>query len=537
MKATQYFGRAVLRRRPNSGKGGMALLARFVGGDIAPPYQPPFRVFRSFIFVLFAVFAATPAFSQIQQSWVRTYNNGIPSANHQALKMALDTNGNIYITGFSQNTNGNLGYATIKYAPNGNQLWAARYDSTNYLTAQPTGIALDRQSNTIVIGNAVTVKYDAQGNTSWILPYNGAGVAADSSNAVYITGINGNYTTMKFDPSGSNLWSRTFTSAGPCGAQTINVSASNNIYVCGYEFVQYVPSRFDQTTTIKYTQAGTQLWKASAGTGGGLGSRGNILVEDAKVDSSENFYYVYNFENGSDTYITTAFSGDGAEMWAQYNPTGGNNSIVLALAIGALSNVIVTGANEHYPEPNGAYGTYMIGNGGAYVWASLYSLTAAGGSAGTAIASDQAGNAYVTGYSPATNSSNNIVTIKYDGNGNQIWLESYIGPNNSSAVANAIALDANGNVYVAGYETVAGGGTEMILIKYSPVPTIQKQSDGTIQLHATGNPGQTFDFQASTNFLSWLDLGTTNADTNGSVLFTDTNASNFAYRFYLTTPE
>src|SRR5277367_3513291 len=75
--------------------------------------------------------------AQIQQAWVARYKNGITNGTNQAVKMALDASGNIYVTGFSQNANSNLGYVTIKYAPNGNQLWAARYDSTNYPSAMP----------------------------------------------------------------------------------------------------------------------------------------------------------------------------------------------------------------------------------------------------------------------------------------------------------------------------------------------------------------------------------------------------------------
>ena len=40
--------------------------------------------------------------------------------------MSLDTAGNIYVTGFSQSGYRQQGYVTIKYAPNGNQLWASR---------------------------------------------------------------------------------------------------------------------------------------------------------------------------------------------------------------------------------------------------------------------------------------------------------------------------------------------------------------------------------------------------------------------------
>src|ERR1039458_8933395 len=87
---------------------------------------------RTGIFALFAFFAVNSICSaQIQQAWVVRYNNGITNGTNQAVKMALDPNGNIYVTGFSQNTNGGLGYATIKYAPNGTQMWVARYDSTN----------------------------------------------------------------------------------------------------------------------------------------------------------------------------------------------------------------------------------------------------------------------------------------------------------------------------------------------------------------------------------------------------------------------
>jgi streptogramin lyase len=154
----------------------------------------------------------------------------------------------------------------------------------------------------------------------------------------------------------------------------------------------------------------------------------------------------------------------------------------------------------------------------------------------TSIAVDSANNSYVTGYSPGTNSSNDIVTIKYDPNGNQIWLQRYHGPGSGNAAGNAIAVDSNGNVYVTGYEATAAGGTEMVTIKYSPI-TVQKRSDGSFLLQAQGSPGESFDIQASTNLLNWLDLGSVFADTNGLMQYADTNASNFTSRYYITSPQ
>jgi hypothetical protein len=96
--------------------------------------------------------------AQIQQAWVARYNNGIANGTNQAVKMALDSAGNIYVTGFSQNTNINLGYVTIKYAPNGTQVWASRYDSTNYPTATPAAMVLDSSNDVIITGSALTVR-------------------------------------------------------------------------------------------------------------------------------------------------------------------------------------------------------------------------------------------------------------------------------------------------------------------------------------------------------------------------------------------
>jgi hypothetical protein len=143
---------------------------------------------------LIAVLALTALTSlsapaQIQQASVSRYNNGILNGTNQAVKIALDSTGNIYVLGFSQNTNTNLGYVTLKYAPNGNPMWASRYDSTNFPSATPSGFALDLSNNVVVTGNALTVKYDTNGNQLWTAPYDGAALAIDSGGNAIVTGF------------------------------------------------------------------------------------------------------------------------------------------------------------------------------------------------------------------------------------------------------------------------------------------------------------------------------------------------------------
>jgi streptogramin lyase len=177
-----------------------------------------------------------------------------------------------------------------------------------------------------------------------------------------------------------------------------------------------------------------------------------------------------------------------------------------------------------------------MSSNGSTVWAAAYPNPGYETSVASSIAVDSANNSYVTGYSPGTNSVNDIVTIKYDPNGNQTWLQRYTSPGNGNAAGNAIAVDNNGNVYVAGYDTTTAGGTEMVLIKYSPV-ILQRRADGTVLLKTQGSPGESFDIEASVDLLNWLDLGTVLADTNGLMQFDDTNAPNFPSRFYYTNPQ
>ena len=84
--------------------------------------------------------------------------------------------------------------------------------------------------------------------------------------------------------------------------------------------------------------------------------------------------------------------------------------------------------------------------------------------------------------------------------------------------------------------STAAGGTEMVTIKYSPV-TLQRRADGTVLLQAQGTNGESFDFQGSTDLMNWLDLGSVLADSNGVAQFQDTNASNYNWRFYITSPQ
>ena len=244
--------------------------------------------------------------AQIQQAWVARYNNGIANGTNQAVKMALDAGGNIYITGFSQNTNTNLGYVTIKYAPNGNQLWASRYDSTNDPLATPAAIALDSSNDVFVTGNALTIKYDPNGNQLWTAPYAGTALAVDTNGNAIVTGISSSFGTVKLSANGSSGWLETYPSPyGPGFGEQVLSAPDGSIYVAGsYTFLCQEGICYLEILAIKYDSNGNQLWTANYAVGDNFA----VQVENAALDPANNLYIVSSFSDQL-IYVFAFFTG------------------------------------------------------------------------------------------------------------------------------------------------------------------------------------------------------------------------------------
>lgn len=89
---------------------------------------------------------------------------------------------------------------------------------------------------------------------------------------------------------------------------------------------------------------------------------------------------------------------------------------------------------------------------------------------------DAQGNVYITGSQrerpfPYSNEIQSL-TVKYNSQGVQQWIQNYTAPANNGAFTRAIYVDPAGNVYVTGENAVySGGANEMLVIKYSPAGT------------------------------------------------------------------
>jgi len=84
-------------------------------------------------------------------AWQATYNNGVPGY-HRCNAIAVDDAGNIYVTGRSENTNGDSDWATIKYNPAGREQWVRRYDGPAHGLDEGRAITVDASGAVYVAG-------------------------------------------------------------------------------------------------------------------------------------------------------------------------------------------------------------------------------------------------------------------------------------------------------------------------------------------------------------------------------------------------
>jgi hypothetical protein len=111
--------------------------------------------------------------------------------------------------------------------------------------------------------------------------------------------------------------------------------------------------------------------------------------------------------------------------------------------------------------------------GAGVQWAALYNGPANQLDQLAQMAIDGQGNVYRSGRSVGIGTGTDIATIKYDTNGNLLWVARFNGTGNGSDTPSDLAVDASGNVYVTGstwrdYNFNGGNEYDSVTLKYDP---------------------------------------------------------------------
>lgn len=444
--------------------------------------------------------ASVSAKTQVSEEWVARYN-GPGNASDGAVDVAVDNAGNVYVTGSSAGAGTFADYATIKYNSAGVQQWVARYNGPGNFFDEPADLAIDNAGNVYVTGRSAgdgtdddyaTIKYNSAGVVQWVARYNGpndstdaaTSLAVDAAGNVYVTGLSAgvgtvlDYATIKYNSAGVIQWVTRYNGPGNSNDRAAALVIDNNfVYVTGSSTgigtnLDYATIKHNITTgaiewVSRYNGAGNDRDVASSLT---VDNAGNVYVTGTVIsgfDPSGDPFPLELFD-----WATIKYNSAGAVQWVSTHDEGGDD-FAESVKLDNLGNVIVTGSISNSPprleEPDLDYGTIKYNaTTGAEIWVAKY-----GPPPGTDFnewrAADQAidndGNVYVTGQT----GQGEYGTIKWNSSGQLQWAITYT--NGIGDAANAIALDASGNVYVTGGSQGIGTGSDFATIKYNQVQT------------------------------------------------------------------
>ena len=87
------------------------------------------------------------------EEWVRHFN-GAANGNDQAVAIATDPSGDVFVTGYSFGGGSGSDFATIKYSPAGLPLWTNRYDGPAHSQDGPVALGVDPGGDVVVAGSS-----------------------------------------------------------------------------------------------------------------------------------------------------------------------------------------------------------------------------------------------------------------------------------------------------------------------------------------------------------------------------------------------
>ncbi len=446
------------------------------------------------LFLFLQSFCFALLLSQPNLEWIAIYPNQ-SNINAASYDLVTDNSGNVYVTGYLE-VNVIHNYCTIKYNSAGIQQWVSIFSGSGIGGRFSNSIALDSNNNVFVTGYSLnsgssfdfcTVKYNSNGVLQWVRYYDGpvhgldqgVKVAVDNAGNIYaggysaFTGSNGFvYTVIKYSNDGNQIWVRNFGSPDTdTDLRDLLIDNRCNIYITG--------QNEGYAVTVKIDSSGNQIWSNQY--------QGFNVANSLVIDNN---YNVYVTGRSSDTIafyamFTIKYSNTGQEQWVKrYNNDSAVQNIGNTIRLDSSDNIYVSGivlCVKRHPC------LLKYTNDGILLWQKIDTSGIA--SISTFMAIDKNNCLYIVSsfslpspYNPA------LLLQKYDKNGNEFWKIVY----GRNIFPSDISADNLGNIFTSGSRAA-----KVMTIKYSQLTGIvemKRKLPETLNISITPNP-----FNSSTN--------------------------------------
>jgi len=220
---------------------------------------------------------------------------------------------------------------------------------------------------------------------------------------------------------------------------------------------------------IKYSNSGVKQWMDVYEGDSLLGAEprdlkidnnNNVIMLGETIKSSGTDYIIRSYDSNGNLNWSTSFHGDSAYL--------SSDDIPYAMVIDSLNNIYITGEIHRGTSTYNKFCTIKLNPAGTVIWKSFYTSGFPNWNIGYDIAIDKFGYLYVTGESGGGNNTFvDCAIIKYDPNGNQMWVEHYQSP--VFELSYVISVQPNLDIYLLGLDFSASS-TSMLTLKYEQGP-------------------------------------------------------------------
>ncbi len=430
------------------------------------------------------IFIFTTASAQSSWQWAKKSDGSAPLDGGKCI--TVDENGNSYVAGYFYSPTITFDTITLINFSNGIDIFLAKYDSSgNVMWAKrfggnigefPLGIALDLNGNIFITGSTgstsiifgaftlintiapktevFTVKFDNSGNALWAKMCTGSSndyvhaLTVDKFGNCYVTGFfygstitfgsivlsnivtsglqKPDYFIVKYDPMGNAVWAKRAGGINYDEGYSVTTDTAGEVYVVGHfqgpsiTFGSFTFNGTEDMFVVKYDTSGNVLW-AKKESGGSFIDIGTSIA----VDNNKNIF-VTGFFNG--TTITI-----------------GNTTLTNAVTSNNVSDIFIVKYDSA-----GVVQWVNGGSGTSYDFPSQIIL-------------DRYGNSYIIGsfYSPTltidnitlinsttSGSKQDLFLAKFSPFGNAVWMRKLGGYNNDIGVS--AAFDTSNHLYITG---------------------------------------------------------------------------------------
>ena len=336
-------------------QGGTPLWTNFYNGPVGSFWDEPNAIAVDASCNVYVAGGSTRTGTDIDYATIACSSAGVPlwtnwydgwaSGHDYGTAVAVDANGNVYVTGFSQELGWDKAYdiATIAYSSAGVPLWVSHYNEPwlGHLVSRP--MAVDASGNVVVLcesvssstsSDYVTIKYSSVGVPLWTNrcdgvrnEYRAVAVAVDASGNAFVTGFGDTNSdmTIGYSSTGVPLWTNRYNGR----TAALAVDASGNVYVTGsswegsggFATVKYAAMPPAPPVITHTVLAGTNL--VFAGTSGSPGSSYYVLASANVAAGMNDWVRLATNTFGADGTFTVTNAVDpakGQQFFRVFNP-------------------------------------------------------------------------------------------------------------------------------------------------------------------------------------------------------------------------